>query len=51
VDPWFAGSNPAEGSEFLRALKFCSMPSFGEEVKISAPCCNMSRHVTELFEE
>ena len=36
--PKFAGSNPAEAVEFLRAKKFLSTPSFGGEVKPSVPC-------------
>jgi hypothetical protein len=34
----FAGSNPAEGDEFLRAIKICSATSFGGEVKSLATC-------------
>jgi len=45
--PKFAGSNPAEAVEFLRAKKILSTPSFGGEVKPSVPCrsfavCNRS---------
>jgi hypothetical protein len=29
---------PGKGDGFLRAVKICSMPSFGGEVKLLAPC-------------
>ena len=34
----FAGSNPTEAVGFLRGEKILSTPSFGGEVKPSAPC-------------
>jgi hypothetical protein len=36
--PRFAGSNLVEGDIFLRAIQILSMPSFGGELKPSAPC-------------
>ena len=36
--PKFAGSNPAEDVGFLGRKKILSTPSFGGEVKPSAPC-------------
>jgi hypothetical protein len=36
----FAGSNPDDENEFLTEIKIHSMPSFGGEVKPSAPCLN-----------
>jgi hypothetical protein len=47
IDPRFAGSYPAEDNEFLRVIKIRSTTSFGEEVKPSAPCRNILRHVKE----
>jgi hypothetical protein len=37
LEPRFAGSNPANGDEFLRAIKFHSKTSFGGKVKAEAP--------------
>jgi hypothetical protein len=34
----FAGSNPAEAFGFFSGEKFLSVPSFGREVKLCAPC-------------
>jgi hypothetical protein len=50
LDPRFAGSNPAVGDGILGAITICSTPSFGGEVKPSAPCREILRHVKELFE-
>jgi hypothetical protein len=47
IDPRFAGSYPAEDSEFLRVIKIRSTTSFGEEVKPSALCRNILRRVKE----
>jgi hypothetical protein len=47
LDPRFAGSNPAESDEFLWVIKIHSMPCFGEEVELSAPCHKILRHVKE----
>jgi hypothetical protein len=33
LEPRFAGSNPAEDDEYLRAIKIRSVTSFGVEVK------------------
>jgi hypothetical protein len=46
----FAVSNPAEGDGLLRALKICIVHFFGGEVKQSALCCKILRHVKEHFE-
>jgi hypothetical protein len=39
------GFKPSRGDEFLRAIQIRSTPSFGEEVKPSALCRNILRHV------
>jgi hypothetical protein len=44
---WFI---PGRGVEFLRAIKITSTPSFGEEVKPSALCHKILRHVKNHFE-
>jgi hypothetical protein len=50
-DPQFKGSNPAEGSGFLmEIIKIHSMPSFREDIKLSAPCCKILWHVKDPFE-
>jgi hypothetical protein len=49
LDPWFAGSNPTDDNGFLRAIKISSRPSFGEKVKLPAPCGNILQHVKETF--
>jgi hypothetical protein len=41
------GSNPAEGSGFLMALKVHNMTSFRGEVKPSVPCHKILWHVKE----
>jgi hypothetical protein len=33
INPQFVSSNLAEGDGFLKAMKICSMPVFGGEVK------------------
>jgi hypothetical protein len=38
LDPRFAGSDIAEDDGFLRAIKVCSKPSIGGEIKPSIPC-------------
>jgi hypothetical protein len=35
------GSNLAESNGFLRAIKIHSMPYFGGEVQLPAPCCKI----------
>jgi hypothetical protein len=44
----FAGSNPAEDSGFLRAIKIHSMTSFGAEIRSSVPC-KVLRNVKEPY--
>jgi hypothetical protein len=39
----------AKGEGFLRAIKFHSMPSFGGEVTLLAPCHKILQHVKEPF--
>jgi hypothetical protein len=41
------GSYPVEGNGFLRTIKISSIPSFGGEVKLSAPSHKILRHVKE----
>jgi hypothetical protein len=50
LDPRFPVSNPAEGEVIRRAIKTRSTPSFGWEVKPSAPCRKILRHVKDPFE-
>jgi hypothetical protein len=45
MNPRFAGSNPAEDDGFLREIKILSMTSFGGQVKTSALCREILRHV------
>jgi hypothetical protein len=47
LDPRFAGVNPTESDGFLRlrAIKIRSTPSFGGEVKQSAPRRKIERNV------
>jgi hypothetical protein len=47
LGPRLAGSNPAEGDGFLKAIK---IHRIGGEVKPSAPCHKNLRHVKETFE-
>jgi hypothetical protein len=42
--------NPSRGDGFLRAIKICSTPSFGGDVKPSAQCRKILRHVKNHFE-
>jgi hypothetical protein len=51
MHPRFAGSNTAVGDGFLVGIKIRSTLSFGREVKPSAPCCKVLRHVKDPFEE
>jgi hypothetical protein len=44
------GFKPGWGDGFLRAIKVCSMPSFGGEVKPSTPCPQILQHVKQPFE-
>jgi hypothetical protein len=50
IGPRFAGSNPTEGDGFFRTIKICNKPAFGGEVKPSAQCCRILRHVKEPYE-
>jgi hypothetical protein len=45
LDPRFAGSNPAEDDKVLRTIKIRCTTSFGGEIKPSAPCHKILRHV------
>jgi hypothetical protein len=45
LDPRFVGSNPVKGDGFLRAVKICSTPAFGGEVRQEAPCRKILQHV------
>jgi hypothetical protein len=36
---------PSQGDGFLRAIKICSTPSFGWEVKPEVPCHKILWHV------
>jgi hypothetical protein len=45
IGPKVRGFKPAEATEFLRAIKIRSTPSFGGEVKPKAPCRKILRHV------
>jgi hypothetical protein len=49
-DQRFAGSNPAEGDGFLRAIKLRSTTSFGGEVKPSVLCRKILRRAKDAFE-
>jgi hypothetical protein len=41
------GFKPRQGDGFLMAIKICSIPSFGWEVKLEAPCHKLLQHVKE----
>jgi hypothetical protein len=45
--PRFASSNPAEYDELLRAITIGNMSFFGEELKPSAQCRKILRHVKD----
>jgi hypothetical protein len=45
--PKVRGLKPAEDDVFLRAIKICSLTSFGGEEKPSAPCHKILRHVKD----
>jgi hypothetical protein len=47
VDPRFACSDPVDDEGFLRETKIRNMTSFAGEVKPSAPCRKILRHVKE----
>jgi hypothetical protein len=48
-DPRFMGSNLAESNGFLRAIKIHSMPYFGGEVQLPAPCCKILLYFVFIF--
>jgi hypothetical protein len=43
------GFKPGRGDGFVRAIKICSTPSFGWEVKPEIPRRNSLRHVKDLL--
>jgi hypothetical protein len=43
------GFKPDRGDGFIRAIKIRCMASFGREVKLSAPCRKLLRHVKNYF--
>jgi hypothetical protein len=45
--PKVRGLKPDRGDGYLRAIKIRSTPCFGGEVKPSAPCRKILRHVKE----
>jgi hypothetical protein len=47
LDPGFVGSDLAKSNGFLRAIKICNMTSFGGELKSSAPCHEILRHIKD----
>jgi hypothetical protein len=51
VGPKVYRFRPGRGDGFLRAIKICSMPSFGGEVKPGAPCSKILPHVKKLLGE
>jgi hypothetical protein len=50
IGPKVRGFKLGRGDGFLRAIKILSTPSFGGEVKPSAPCRNILRNVETHFE-
>jgi hypothetical protein len=50
IGPKVRISDLAEVDEFIRAIKICSMPFFGGEVKPSAPCRKILQQLKEPFE-
>jgi hypothetical protein len=49
IGPKDCGFKPDQGDGFLRAIKICSTPSFGWEVKPEVPCHKILWHVKELL--
>jgi hypothetical protein len=43
------GLKPDRGDGYLRAIKICSTPSFGSEVKPEVPCHKILQHVKDLL--
>jgi hypothetical protein len=48
--PEVRGFKPSRGDGFLRAIKIRSTTYFGQDVKTSAPCSKILRHVKDRFE-
>jgi hypothetical protein len=46
--PKIRGFNPSRDDGFLRAIRIRSTPSLGGEVKLSAPCHKILRHVKKI---
>jgi hypothetical protein len=47
IGPKVRGFKPCESDGFLKAIQIRSTPSFGGEVKLSAPCRKALRHVKD----
>jgi hypothetical protein len=45
IGPTISGFKPGRGDGFLREIKICNTPFFGEEVKSSAPCRKTLRNI------
>jgi hypothetical protein len=43
------GFEPGQNDGFLRAIKICSTPSFGWEVKPEVPCLQILRHIKDVL--
>jgi hypothetical protein len=50
IGPKVRGFKPGEGDGFLRAIKIQAHHTFGGEVKYSAQCRKILRHVKNRFE-
>jgi hypothetical protein len=50
IGPKVRGFKPERGNGFLKAIKICSMPPFGGEVKPSAPCRKILGHIRSHFQ-
>jgi hypothetical protein len=50
IGPKVCGFKPSQGERFLRAIKIRSMPCFGVEVQLLAPCHKSLQHVKNHFE-
>jgi hypothetical protein len=49
VGPMICRFNPGQGQRIFKAIKVPSMPSFGGEVKPSAPCHKILQYVKNPF--
>jgi hypothetical protein len=49
LNPQFAGSNSDDDDEFLRTIKNCSITSFREEAKPTAPSHKILWHVKHPY--